>query len=324
MGRTRAMPARKVSPMRRQIREEAILEPLPEEKPPAAPPPGVLSLIAGGAPGFKGFVGGLRRGGNAPGGMAPPGPGPAGGRRGGESGFTGTTPVPYNAPGPEVPAVVKILDRYIFREMLTAFSLGVVTFTFVLLLNKILRLVELIVNKGVPVSVLLQLFLYLLPYSLVVTIPMATLLACLASYGRMAADNEITVLKVTGLSLYRLIVPALVFGMAAYAVTTYLTVSLLPFSNRALKGLVYQITRLQATVGIQEGVFNSDFPGLTIYVHKLDDGNGILQGVFIVDRRDAHDQRVVVAGEGRLFSDPERYRILLRLQDGSRHSAPRA
>ncbi len=217
---------------------------------------------------------------------------------------------------------MKILDRYIFREMLTAFFLGVVTFTFVLLLNKILRLVELIVNKGVPAGVVLQLFLYILPYSLVVTIPMATLLACLASYGRMAADNEITVLKVTGLSLYRLILPALAFGIMATLVTSYITVSLLPFSNRAFKGLVYKITRLRATVGIQEGIFNSDFEGLTIYVHKLDEAAGTMQGVFIVDRREPKDQRVVIAQEGRLISDPEQYRILLKLQDGSTHIAP--
>jgi lipopolysaccharide export system permease protein len=218
--------------------------------------------------------------------------------------------------------VGKILDRYILREMLTAFTLGLVTFTFVLLLNKILRLVELIVNKGVPTSVVLQLFLYILPYSLVVTIPMATLLACLASYGRMAADNEIIILKVTGLSLYRLIVPALAFGIAAYLVTTYLTVSLLPFSNRAFKTLVYQITRLRATVGIQEGIFNTDFPGLTIYVNKLNEDAGTLEGVFIVDQRDARERRVVIAREGRLFSDPERFLILLKLKDGSTHVAP--
>ena len=216
----------------------------------------------------------------------------------------------------------KILDRYILREMLTAFTLGVVTFTFVLLLNKILRLVELIVNKGVPTSVVLQLFLYILPYSLVVTIPMATLLACLASYGRMAADNEIIILKVTGLSLYRLIVPALAFGIAAYLVTTYITVSLLPFSNRAFKTLVYQITRLRATVGIQEGIFNTDFPGLTIYVNKLEEETGTLQGVFIVDRRDAREHRVVIAREGQLVSDAERYLILLKLKDGTTHVAP--
>ncbi len=215
----------------------------------------------------------------------------------------------------------KILDRYIFREMTTAFTVGLVTFTFVLLMNKILRLVELIVNKGVPVTVVLRLFLYILPYSLVVTIPMATLLGCLAAYGRMAADNEITALKVTGLSLYRLIVPALAFGLAAYLLTTYITVSLLPFSNRAFKGLVYQLTRLRATLGIQEGVFNSDFEGLTLYVHKLDPETGTMQGVFIVDSREPKEQRVVIAREGRLFSDPEGLRILLKLKDGSTHIA---
>ncbi len=214
---------------------------------------------------------------------------------------------------------MKILDRYIFREMLTAFTIGVVTFTFVLLMNKILRLVELIVNKGVPLTVVLRLFLYILPYSLVVTIPMATLLACLAAYGRMAADNEITALKVTGLSLYRLVVPAVAFALAAYLVTTYITMSLLPFSNRAFKGLVYQLTRLRATLGIQEGIFNTDFEGLTLYVHKLDQETGTLQGVFIVDSREPKEQRVVIAREGRLFSDAERLRILLKLQDGSTH-----
>ena len=217
---------------------------------------------------------------------------------------------------------MKILDRYIFREMLTAFSIGVVTFTFVLLMNKILRLVELIVNKGVPTTVVLRLFLYILPYSLVVTIPMATLLGCLAAYGRLAADNEITALKVTGLSLYRLIVPALAFGVAAYLLTTYITISLLPYSNRAFKGLVYQLTRLRATLGIQEGIFNTDFEGLTLYVHKLDPETGTLQGVFIVDSRDPKEQRVVIAREGRLYSDPEQFRILLKLQDGSTHMAP--
>ncbi len=217
---------------------------------------------------------------------------------------------------------MRILDRYIFREMLAAFSIGVVTFTFVLLMNKILRLVELIVNKGVPITVVLRLFLYILPYSLVVTIPMATLLACLATYGRMAADNEITVLKVTGLSLYRLIVPALAFGIAAYLLTTYITINLLPFSNRAFKGLVYQLTRLRATLGIQEGIFNADFEGLTLYVHKLDAETGTMQGVFIVDSREPKEQRVVIAREGRLFSDPEGLRILLKLHDGSTHIAP--
>ena len=214
---------------------------------------------------------------------------------------------------------MKILDRYIFREMLSAFCIGVATFTFVLLMNKILRLVELIVNKGVPLTVVLRLFFYILPYSLVVTIPMATLLACLAAYGRMAADNEITALKVTGLSLYRMIVPALAFGIAAYLLTTYISIDLLPYGIRAFKGLVYQITRLRATAGIQEGIFNSDFEGYTLYIHKIDPETGTLQGIFIVDSRDPKEQRVITAQEGRIFSDPEGLRILLKLREGTTH-----
>jgi lipopolysaccharide export system permease protein len=218
--------------------------------------------------------------------------------------------------------MTKILDRYIFHEMLTAFTVGVVTFTFVLMMNKILRLVELIVNKGVPTAVVLQLFLYILPYSLEVTIPMATLLGCLAAYGRMAADNEITALKVTGLSLYRLIVPALAFGIAAYLLTTYISINLLPYSNRAFKNLVYQTTRLRATAGLQEGVFNSDFPGRTIYVHRLHQESGTLEGVFIVDSRDPKELKVFIAREGRIASDPDRLRVLMELRDGSTHMAP--
>lgn len=215
-----------------------------------------------------------------------------------------------------------ILDRYILREMAAAFTIGVVTFTFVLLMNKILRLVELIVNKGVPTGVVLQLFLYIVPYSLVVTIPMATLLACLAAYGRMAADNEITALKVTGFSLYRLMAPALAFGMLAYLATTYITVNLLPFSNRAFKTLVYQLTRLRATVGMQEGTFSSDFEGLTLYVHRIDAETGTLHGVFIVDAREPKEHRLIMAREGRLYSDPEQFRILLQLHGGTTHAAP--
>lgn len=213
---------------------------------------------------------------------------------------------------------MKILDRYIFREMTAVFLIGLVTFTFVLMMSKILRIVEEIVNKGAPAGIVVKLVLYLIPYSLQVTVPMATLLACLACYGRMAADNEIMALKVTGLSLYRLIVPAVLFGLLTYAATTFITVNLLPYSNRALKDLLYQLTRLRASTGIQEGVFN-DFPGLTIYVQSIVPESNLLKGVFIVDSRDPKEQRVVIAREGHLYSDLDSLRIFLRLQDGTTH-----
>src|SRR5512134_2864005 len=94
-----------------------------------------------------------------------------------------------------------LTDRRIVKEMTVAFLLGLMVFTFVLLTGKILRLVELIVSKGIGILTVLQLFLYILPYSLVVTIPMSALLATLATFTRLSTDGELLGLRGAGSSL---------------------------------------------------------------------------------------------------------------------------
>jgi lipopolysaccharide export system permease protein len=212
-----------------------------------------------------------------------------------------------------------LLDRATLKEMAAAFGLGLMIFTFVLLTNKILRLVELIVNKGVGLWTVLQLFLYILPYSLVVTIPMSVLLATLATFTRRSADGEILALRGAGLSLSRLARPAAWFGLVASAATLVITVWILPFSNHAFKSLVFQMAHRQATVGLQEGVFNSEFEGMILYVERLDPKTSRMQGVFLVDNRNPAERRVIVAREGQFTSDPENLRMVLSLTQGSIH-----
>ena len=214
---------------------------------------------------------------------------------------------------------MKLLDRAIVREMGLAFSMGLMVFTFVLLTNKILRLVELIVNKGVGILTVLQLFLYILPYSLIVTVPMSVLLATLAAFTRMAADGEILALRAAGLSLSRLCRPALLFGAAASMLTFSITIWILPFSNHAFKSLVFDMTRRQVSVGIQEGVFNNLFDGLTLYVEHLDPSTNRMEGVFLVDSRNPAERRVIVAREGNFTSDPQVLRLGLNLSQGTIH-----
>ncbi len=212
-----------------------------------------------------------------------------------------------------------LLDRAILKEMAVAFFLGLMVFTFVLLTNKILRLVELIVNKGVGILTVLQLFLYILPYSLVVTIPMSVLLAILATFTRLSGDGEILALHGSGLSLTRLTRPAFVLGLVASAVTLAITIWILPFSNHSFKNLVFQMTRRQATVGLQEGVFNSEFEGLILYVERLDQKASRLDGIFLVDNRNPAERRIIVARRGRFTSDPETLSIGLSLSQGTIH-----
>lgn len=212
---------------------------------------------------------------------------------------------------------MKLIDRAILREMGLAFSLGLMVFTFVLLTNKILRLVELIVNKGVGIFTVLQLFLYILPYSLVVTIPMSVLLATLTTYSRLGADGEILALRGAGLSLIRLTRPAVWFGLASMLLTFTITIWILPYSNHAFKNLVFQMARRQATVGIQEGIFNADLEGLILYVEHVDPRTSKLEGVFLVDNRNPAERRVIVAQSGQFTSDPKNLRMGLDLSQGS-------
>lgn len=214
---------------------------------------------------------------------------------------------------------MRLLDRAIVKEMAGAFALGLMVFTFVLLTNKILRLVELIVNKGVGIFTVFQLFLYILPYSLVVTIPMSTLLATLATFTRLGADGEILALRGAGLSLTRLTRPAALFGIVASLVTLTITIWILPFSNHAFKNLVFQMTRRQATVGLQEGIFNGDLEGMILYVEHINPKTSELQGVFLVDNRNPGERRVIVARTGRFTSDPQNLRMGLNLSQGSVH-----
>ncbi|MBI4537557.1 MAG: LPS export ABC transporter permease LptF [candidate division NC10 bacterium] len=212
-----------------------------------------------------------------------------------------------------------LLDRSIFKEMAIVFGIGLMVFTFVLLTNKILRLVELIVSKGVGIWTVVQLFLYILPYSLVVTIPMSVLLAVLATFTRLSADGEILILHGAGLSLTRVARPTILLGLLGTLATLAITIWILPFSNFAFKTLVFEMARRQAAVGIQEGIFNSPFDGLILYVERLNPKASRMEGVFLVDNRSPSEQRVIVAREGRFTSDPRNYRLGLELSQGSIH-----
>ena len=211
-----------------------------------------------------------------------------------------------------------LTDRGIIKEMAVAFLLGLMVFTFVLLTNKILRLVELIVSKGVGIPTVLQLFLYILPYSLVVTIPMSVLLATLATFTRLAGDGEILGLQSAGVSVSRLTLPAIGCGLVASALTLLITVWILPASNQAFKNLVFQMTRRQVAVGLQEGIFN-EFEGLILYAEKLDPKTSKLEGIFLVDNRNPAERRVIVARNGQFTSDPQSLRIGLSLSQGTIH-----
>ena len=217
--------------------------------------------------------------------------------------------------------MAKTIDRYIFKEIVVPFFLGLGVFTFVLLIARILKLVELVVNRGVPLWQMLKLFSYILPAFLEVTVPMALLLSILVGFGRLSSDSEIIAMKASGLSLYQMARPVLVFTLLVYSLSLALSLYVRPWGNRLLKAGLYQVAKTRASVGLREGVFNADFPGLVIYVNKIEPGGTRFGGVMISDTRKDSQHNTAFARVGILVNNEQHQTLTLRLLDGYIESA---
>lgn len=184
---------------------------------------------------------------------------------------------------------MKIVDRYVLRELAVPFLLGIGVFTSILLIVRILKLVEMVVNRGVPLLQMLKLFSYILPAFLEVTLPMALLLAILVAFGRLSSDSEIIALRASGFSLYRLLQPVAGFAAAAAVLTLLLSVYARPWGNGLLRTGLYDIVKARASAGIKPKVFNDDFAGLVIYVDQIEPPGNRLYGIVVSDQREHKD-----------------------------------
>lgn len=208
---------------------------------------------------------------------------------------------------------------YILREIIPVFLIGLMTFTVILLMDKILKLIELIVTRGVSLSQILMLLLFISPSFLIFTLPMAFLLSILLSFGRLSGDSEIIAFKASGISLYQLYFPVLLLSIGAYLLTTFLVMYGLPWGNRGFKATVFLLAQSKADIEIKERVFNDSFDGFVIYVDRVPIQGKKMEGILIYDERDKERLNTIFAREGLLVSDPKSQEVVLRLSNGDIH-----
>ncbi|KAF0123241.1 MAG: permease [bacterium] len=215
----------------------------------------------------------------------------------------------------------KTISFYLIKEIMGPFFIGLLIFTFIFLMNSILRLTELVVNKGVKLIDISKLILYAMPSFLVFTLPMALLMAVLAALGRLSGDNEITAMKVSGIGIYQLVAPIMIFSLVCSALTSFVAVYALPWGNSSTSELIFNIARNKVNIGIKERTFNSDFKGLVLYVNEIAVRGEKLKGILVSEKGETGEPNTIVAREGYLISDPKSLIITLRLIDGKIHRA---
>ena len=218
--------------------------------------------------------------------------------------------MPVRVPG------VTIIDRYVAREVVAPFGVGVALLTFTLVTGRLLKLTEMVVNHGVGLRDVGELVLYIMPAFLELTLGMAVLIGVLMGFGRMSNDQEMTAARACGISLYRLAVPVMFVALIVYAVSAWFAFSLRPWANARLHELLYTLTKTKAAAGLKEKVFTDDVPGIMIYIDHISSQDSTLSGVLIADSRNPEQQNTIIAQHGAMVPDADGGSTL-RLYDGS-------
>jgi lipopolysaccharide export system permease protein len=209
------------------------------------------------------------------------------------------------------------LARYLISEILPPFGFGLLAFTLVLLIARVVKLIELVVTRGVPALQIGKLLLLILPTFLELTVPMAFLLAILLGLGRLSQDHEVLALKASGVSPPQILWPIAAMAGVIMAITLFLTVFARPAANTALKKELYEIARSRLGTALKEKVFNQEFPKVLIYVEELIPPGNTAQGILIVDKRDPAREDVIMGKVARISAEETTNTLGLKLIDGS-------
>ena len=212
-----------------------------------------------------------------------------------------------------------IIHRYVLKEMLAPFSINVLVFTFLFLMTELIKITNWIVNYNLSIFSVLNAYFFTMPWFLMFIIPMSVMLAVVLTFLRMSADNEIVALKSCGLSVYGLLPPVLIFSLAGFLVTLFMTLYGVPKAKATVEDMVLEMAASNVDIGLKERTFNDAFKNVMLYVNKIDLSQKKLIDIFIEDKRQRDIISTVVAPEGRLFSEPGKFIFHMVLSNGTIH-----
>ena len=218
---------------------------------------------------------------------------------------------------------MRILDRYIVLEVIRHALLGLIIFTFVLFVPKLVRLMELFVRHSGSGSQVAELFLCIVPNILVFTIPMAVLMGVLLGLGRMSMDSEIIALTALGISRKRILWPVGVLAVLGAALTLIMTLWLAPLAIRTFRNIESSLITSQISFQVQPRVFDERFPHMVLYINDVSASGTRWNGVFLAEAGAESGSRITLAESAIVIAEPTLGKLELHLIDGSTHEFSR-
>lgn len=210
---------------------------------------------------------------------------------------------------------MRILRSYILQELLGPCLMAFIVFTFVLVVGNLVKLADLLVNKGVPLIDVLRLFTLLIPTLLSHTVPMAILTGTLLAFGRLSSDQEITAMQASGVSVMSLAVPVVMAGFIVSIGLVLVNDQVVPATHFATRRVLEEIGVRNPAAYIEPGTFVKEFRPYILFVYRME-GNR-LHKVRIYEPLAGRPTRTILAERGEFVPLPEMRQVQFKLFHGT-------
>ena len=184
-----------------------------------------------------------------------------------------------------------------------------------MILGNLIKIADLVINKGVDIFSVSKLLLYMVPFLLTYTLPISALTAVLLSLGRLSSDNEIVAIRASGINLIRLIIPLLVVGLILSLTLVFFNDRVVPYAHFATRKTLMEVGVKNPTAALEPGVFINSFEKYILFIYRIEDNK--MFNVRIYQPEEGKPTRTIVAKRGEFIAIPEKSMVKLKLIDGT-------
>lgn len=191
----------------------------------------------------------------------------------------------------------------------------------IFLLQFMMRFADRLIGKGLDAWIIIKLIMFNLAWMLVLVVPMATLVATLMAFGNMSQNNEVTIMKSSGISLYKMMIAPIIGGIVVGYLLLLFNNDVLPDANHQAKVLMQDISRQKPTLSLEPGVFSQEVSNYAILVRGIDKKTNELSNITIYDYTNPNKINVVTALKGRIFFSKDQTKLVMDLHNGEIHES---
>jgi len=184
-----------------------------------------------------------------------------------------------------------------------------------------MKFADKLVGKGLDTWVIIKLITYNLAWMVVLVVPMAVLVATLMAFGTMSQNNEVAILKSSGVSLYKMMIPPLAASVVIAILLVYFNNYIYPDANHAARLLMEDISRKKPTLSLVPGVFSQEVPNYSILVREIDQNKNELKEITIYDYTSPPKVNIVTASEGKIYLSRNQKKLIMDLVNGEIHES---